>query len=160
MWEHIEDAWRMFNKMPSWDVVTWTTIMLGYLKCGQGQRLLELFWQMNQEGVQPNLLPLCECWMHVPVFLHLKGEDVLMSRLFKLDGIRMSLWGVLWLTCMQNVGAWRMLGECSKCHLDHLEMWPLGMPYLEHVAYMGIIRNLLNIFIGYVKLSICKCGHF
>jgi pentatricopeptide repeat protein len=150
MWEHIEDAWRVFNKMPSWDVVTWTTIMLGYLKCGQGQRLLELFWQMNQEGVQPNLLPLCECWMHnVPVFLHLKREDVLMSRLFILDGIWMSLWGVLWLTCMQNVGAWRMLGECSKCHL---EMWPLGMPYLEHVPYMGIIRNLLNIFIGHVSL--------
>jgi hypothetical protein len=53
------------------------------------------------------------------------------------------------------VGAWRMLRECSKCHL---EMWPLGMPYLEHVPYMGIIRNL--IFTGYVKLLICKCGHF
>ncbi len=43
--------WRVFNKMPSWDMVPWTTIMLGYLKCVQGQTLLELFWQMNQEGV-------------------------------------------------------------------------------------------------------------
>jgi hypothetical protein len=24
-----------------------------------------------------------------------------------------SLWVVAWLTCMQNVGAWRMLEECS-----------------------------------------------
>jgi pentatricopeptide repeat protein len=50
----IEDAWRVFNKMPSRDVVTWTTMMLGHLKCGQGQEALELFQQMQKEGVQPN----------------------------------------------------------------------------------------------------------
>ncbi|CAM6054309.1 unnamed protein product [Sphagnum tenellum] len=50
----IEDAWRVFNKMPSRDVVTWTTMMLGHLKCGQGQEALELFRQMQKEGVQPN----------------------------------------------------------------------------------------------------------
>ncbi len=26
---------------------------------------------------------------------------------------QMSLWGVVWWTCMQNLGAWKMLGECS-----------------------------------------------
>jgi hypothetical protein len=31
------------------------------------------------------------------------------------------LWQIARFTCMQNVGAWRMLGECStRCHL---EMW-------------------------------------
>ncbi len=25
----------------------------------------------------------------------------------------MSLWGLAWLRCMQNVGAWRILTECS-----------------------------------------------
>jgi hypothetical protein len=30
-----------------------------------------------------------------------------------------SLWGVAWLICMQNVGALRMLGDCSiRCHLE------------------------------------------
>jgi hypothetical protein len=43
---------------------------------------------------------------------------------------------------MQNVGAWRMLGECStKCHL---EMWSFGMPYLEDVPCMGMVRKLLT----------------
>ncbi|CAM6033611.1 unnamed protein product [Sphagnum compactum] len=50
----IDEAWRVFHKMPSRDVVTWTTMILGHVKCGQGQKALELFQQMQQEGVQPN----------------------------------------------------------------------------------------------------------
>jgi len=50
----IEDAWRVFNKMPSRDVVTWSAMILGHVKCGQGQKALELFRQMQHEGVQPN----------------------------------------------------------------------------------------------------------
>ncbi len=30
----IEDACRVFNKMPARDVVSWTVIILGHLKCG------------------------------------------------------------------------------------------------------------------------------
>jgi pentatricopeptide repeat protein len=34
------------------------------------------------------------------------------------------LWGIAWLTCMQNVGAWRMLGESStRCHLEDVVTW-------------------------------------
>ncbi|CAM6035383.1 unnamed protein product [Sphagnum compactum] len=51
---NIEDAWRVFNKMPSRNVVTWNAMVLGHVKCGQGQKALELFQQMQQEGVQPN----------------------------------------------------------------------------------------------------------
>jgi len=50
----IEDAWRVFNKMPSRNVVTWNAMVLGHVKCGQGQKALELFQQMQQQAVQPN----------------------------------------------------------------------------------------------------------
>jgi pentatricopeptide repeat protein len=50
----IEEAWRVFNKMPSRDVVTWNAMILGQVKCGQGQKALELFREMEQEGVWPN----------------------------------------------------------------------------------------------------------
>ncbi len=50
----IEDAWRVFNKMPSRNVVTWNAMVLGHVKCGQGQKALELFQQMEQQAVQPN----------------------------------------------------------------------------------------------------------
>ncbi len=50
------DAWRVFCKMPSQDLVTWTAIILGYVRCGQGQKALELYKRMQQEGVQPNTI--------------------------------------------------------------------------------------------------------
>ncbi|CAM6002728.1 unnamed protein product, partial [Sphagnum balticum] len=50
----IEDAWKVFHKMPSRDVVTWNAVVLGHVKCGHEQKALELFQQMQQEGVRPN----------------------------------------------------------------------------------------------------------
>ncbi|CAM6058325.1 unnamed protein product [Sphagnum tenellum] len=50
----IKDAWSVFNKMPLRNVVTWNAMVLGHVKCGQGQKALELFQQMQQEGVRPN----------------------------------------------------------------------------------------------------------
>jgi pentatricopeptide repeat protein len=50
----IEDALRVFNKLPSRDVVTWSAMILGHVQSGQGRKALELFQQMQQEGVQPN----------------------------------------------------------------------------------------------------------
>ncbi len=39
----IEEAWRVFNKMPSQNVITWNARVLEHVKCGQGQKALELF---------------------------------------------------------------------------------------------------------------------
>jgi pentatricopeptide repeat domain-containing protein 1 len=52
--ESMEDAQRVFNKMPSQDVATWTAMILGHVKCGQGQKAPQVFQQMQQEGVWPN----------------------------------------------------------------------------------------------------------
>jgi pentatricopeptide repeat protein len=46
-WKNIEDAWKMLNTMPSWNVVTWTTMILGHVNCCHGQKALELFQQMR-----------------------------------------------------------------------------------------------------------------
>lgn len=50
----IEDACHMFNKTIDRDVVSWTTIIAIYVKHGRGREALELFWQMQQEGIKPN----------------------------------------------------------------------------------------------------------
>jgi len=52
----LEDAWIVFNKMPVRNVVTWTSMILGHVQCGQGQKALGLFQEMKQEGVDPNFV--------------------------------------------------------------------------------------------------------
>ncbi len=39
----IEDAWRVFNRMPMHNVVAWNALILGHVQCGQGHKALELF---------------------------------------------------------------------------------------------------------------------
>jgi hypothetical protein len=48
----MEDVGRVFNKMPSGDVVDWNFILLGNAKCGQGQKAPELFQKMERQVVQ------------------------------------------------------------------------------------------------------------
>jgi pentatricopeptide repeat protein len=43
----MEDAGRVFNKMPSHDVVSWNAMILGHVRYGQGQKALELFQLMQ-----------------------------------------------------------------------------------------------------------------
>ncbi|CAM6078988.1 unnamed protein product [Sphagnum tenellum] len=52
----IEDAERVFTSMVTHNVVSWNAIILGYVKCGQGQKALELSHQMQFEGLQPDHL--------------------------------------------------------------------------------------------------------
>ncbi len=49
----IKDAWRVFNKMPSQDVVIWNAMLGGCAMHGHGNEALKHFEQMS-EGVQPD----------------------------------------------------------------------------------------------------------
>jgi pentatricopeptide repeat protein len=50
----IEDARRVFDRMPTRDVAAWNAMILGHVKCGQGQKAMDLFQQMQEEGLQPS----------------------------------------------------------------------------------------------------------
>jgi pentatricopeptide repeat protein len=47
-----KDAWRVFNTMPSHDVMPWTAMIQGHVKCGKGQKALELYQQMQRGAVE------------------------------------------------------------------------------------------------------------
>ena len=61
----IEDALQVFDEMCQRDVVSWNAMIGGYAQNGYGHMALELFRQMQLEGVKPNsttmssVLPAC-----------------------------------------------------------------------------------------------------
>ncbi len=48
----------VLNEMPSHDMASYTVMIFGYVKCGQLQKALEIFQQMQHKGVQPECLTL------------------------------------------------------------------------------------------------------
>eukprot|EP00249_Psilotum_nudum_P016665 c25935_g6_i1 orf=43-2346(+) len=50
----LEDARRMFNKMPQRDVISWTAMIAAYAQHGLGKEALELFHQMQLKGIMPD----------------------------------------------------------------------------------------------------------
>ncbi|CAK9211914.1 unnamed protein product [Sphagnum troendelagicum] len=138
----IEDAWRVFNKMPCRDVVTWTAMILGHVKCQQGQKALELFRQMQWEGVEPNdvtfvcLLSACSHAGLVDEGMHCYTSmitDYMISA--KLEHY----------TCMVD-----LLGRAG--HLQEAENMIMAMPFEPHVApwmaLLGACRIHGNVEMG------------
>jgi pentatricopeptide repeat protein len=50
----LEDALRVFIKLPCKDIVSWTTMILGYGKNGYVEKASKLLMEMELEGLQPN----------------------------------------------------------------------------------------------------------
>lgn len=50
----LEHACRLFDKLPKRNVVTWSAMITGYVQHGFGEKALELFCQMKQDGIEPN----------------------------------------------------------------------------------------------------------
>jgi pentatricopeptide repeat protein len=94
-------------------------MILGHVKCGQGQKALELFQQMQHEGVRSDSVTFVGLLNACASLVGLEEARCAHEQIIQMDGIQMFVWAVAWWTCMQNVGAWRMLGECStRCHLE------------------------------------------
>ncbi|KAJ7518193.1 hypothetical protein O6H91_21G058700 [Diphasiastrum complanatum] len=50
----IEEAHKVFLKLPIHDVITWTALMDGYIQQGQAHKALGLFEEMEREGTKPD----------------------------------------------------------------------------------------------------------
>ena len=51
---NIEEARRVFDKMPRRNVISWTSLITGYAMHGDANNALELFGQMKAERIEPN----------------------------------------------------------------------------------------------------------
>ncbi|EES19615.1 pentatricopeptide repeat-containing protein At2g27610 [Sorghum bicolor] len=53
-WHSVVDGRKVFEAMPKRNVVTWTSLLTGYIQDGALSDVMELFFRMRAEGVWPN----------------------------------------------------------------------------------------------------------
>jgi pentatricopeptide repeat protein len=141
-----EDAWRVFNKMPSQNAVTWNAILGGCAMHGHGREALKYFEQMCKEGVQPDditfvcLLSACSHAGLVDEGVHLYGSmirDYMIPAKLEHYTCMVDLLGcaghlqeaenmVMAMSCKPQVAAWMALLGACRIH-GNVEM-------AEHVA--------------------------
>jgi pentatricopeptide repeat protein len=72
------------------------------VKCGQGQKALKLFQQMQQEDVRPTSVTFVGVLNACGSVVVLEEGRCAHEQIIQVDGIQMSLWGITWLMCMQK----------------------------------------------------------
>ncbi|KAJ7547233.1 hypothetical protein O6H91_08G076100 [Diphasiastrum complanatum] len=50
----LNDAWKLFQKLPDRGVVPWTSVIAGFAQHGRCKQALQLFETMQQEGIKPD----------------------------------------------------------------------------------------------------------
>ncbi|EPS57776.1 hypothetical protein M569_17040, partial [Genlisea aurea] len=54
----IHNAYKVFERMPEKDLVSWNTVIAGFAQNGMSRKAMELFLVMQEEGHSPNLVTL------------------------------------------------------------------------------------------------------
>ena len=54
----VDEACKMFDRMPERDLVCWNTVIAGYAQNGLAKRALELVVRMQEEGHRPEMVTL------------------------------------------------------------------------------------------------------
>jgi hypothetical protein len=78
---------------------------IGMCECGQGQETLELYQQRQQQSVQLDSVTFVGMLNACASVVVLEEAGVFISRSFKMVASLMSLLGLAWFTCIQDVGA-------------------------------------------------------
>lgn len=56
--EHLEDACRVFSSLPERNAVTWNVLLKGFVDARHGNKTLELFLLMQEDGLKPDAVTL------------------------------------------------------------------------------------------------------
>jgi pentatricopeptide repeat protein len=110
--------------MPTCNIISWNAINLGYLKCGQGHKALDLFWQMQHEGIQPVprtfLAVLSACVSVVAIEEGRRVHEQIVQNGYELDVFVGSSLIDMYAKCGSIEDAWQCcLLECNAWRVCH-----------------------------------------
>lgn len=87
----LEDARRVFDKMPKLDVVSWNILIAGYVQNQQGKDAFLVFEKMQNDGVAPNnvtfISVLSACSSDTDIDQGRQIHDLIVCSGFKLDAV-------------------------------------------------------------------------
>jgi pentatricopeptide repeat protein len=145
----IEDAWRVFNRMPMHNVVAWNALILGHVKYGQGHKALELFQQMQQECVEPDkvtfmgVVNACASVAALEEGRHVE-QQIIQCVCDSDDFVGSSLID-MYAKCGSIGDACQVFNKMPTCDVS------LGMPCFKAMPCMGMLTKPLNILKRCVK---------
>lgn len=135
----LEDAQRVFDNMPDHNVISWTTIIVGYAQHGEGKRALQLFFQMHNEGLTPDeitFLSILAACSHSGLVAEGCKFFTCMTRDYGLSP------SVDHYACMVD-----LLGRAGR--LDEAEHYVNSMPFQptvgSHMALLGACRHQADV---------------
>ncbi len=85
----IEDAFRVFYRMPTHNVVSWNAMILGHVQCGRGQKASELFQTMQLEWKKAdttNFVRVLNAWASVVALEEgMRAHEQIIQRVCEFD---------------------------------------------------------------------------
>ncbi|KAH7307264.1 hypothetical protein KP509_22G051900 [Ceratopteris richardii] len=168
------DALRSFDKLATHDVVSWNTLISGYVDAGLGDNALQFFEQMRAEGLSPNgcsfISPLNGCGLTMDLVrgMELHGEieklgiskqdpgvdHALLHMYIKCDSLMMAQ-QVLWLCDLQTVISWTSL--IARYVEDGYEIEALKC--FELMQHRGVLPNQVTYISVLKACGIIHCTH-
>ncbi|KAI5076873.1 hypothetical protein GOP47_0008938 [Adiantum capillus-veneris] len=138
----LSEAQRVFDELPSRDVVSWNTLIAGYAQEGAAQRALNCFEEMQSEGMRPNAAT-CASVLNVHNHQGLVEEgQALFLNMSVTYGVKPSLECY---TCMID-----LLGRAG--HLDKAVKLIQEMPSSDRMAIwhtlLGLCQNWADVKVG------------
>jgi pentatricopeptide repeat protein len=117
----------VFKKMPSHDVVSWNAMMFGYVRCREGRKALEIFWQLQQEGVKPSNVTfvgaLNACASEVALEEGKCIHELIIQSGCESDVFVGNSLMDMYVKCGSMEDAWRVFNKLMQCGLLEYHAW-------------------------------------
>lgn len=81
--DSLEDARRVFDRLPDRNVISWTEMVVGYIKNECVDEANKIFWRMEQERVQPNEITFLSIVTSCSAIGHLEQSMQIHSMILK-----------------------------------------------------------------------------